>query len=136
MILYALRCDDGHEFEAWFRDSAAYDAQEATGLLSCPQCGSEAVTRGLMAPAVRAGTAGAAPRLPDAVRVALQRLRADVEHHCDPVGDRFAEEALRIHRGLAERRGIYGNATEAEREALVDEGVEVGLVPWLPRADG
>jgi hypothetical protein len=74
--------------------------------------------------------------MPDHVRAMLQRLRAEVEKTCDYVGREFAEEARRIHRGESSRRGIYGEATPAEAEALADEGIDVARIPWVPRADG
>jgi hypothetical protein len=74
--------------------------------------------------------------MPDAMRAALQRLRAEVEKRCDYVGSDFAEEARRMHRGESERAGIYGEATPDQAEALAEEGVQVARIPWLPRADG
>lgn len=152
MIHYRLRCADGHEFEGWFRGSAAFDSQAQSGFLSCPHCGTARVERALMAPAVRtrasAPPAEAAPAaspepantpavpLPDELRAVLQRVRAHVEANCENMGDGFGAEALRIHRGEAPVRGIYGNSSEAEREALAEEGVEVVRVPWVSRADG
>jgi len=150
MILYRLRCDGGHEFEGWFRDSGSFDTQARQGLLTCPECGTSAVERALMAPAVRtrqaaeparpaspSPTEGALPAvLPDRLRAMLQRLRAEVERHCDDVGDGFAQEARRMHRGDAPERGIYGNATEEERDELAAEGIAVGRIPWIERADG
>lgn len=152
MIHYQLRCDDGHEFEGWFRDSASFDSQAAGGLLSCPRCGTTQVGRGLMAPAVRtrraapqpepmpaAVAAGRAPQppagLPDEVRAVLQRLRSEVERQCDDLGDRFADEAIRMSRGEIAARGIYGNATDEDREALADEGIEIMQLPWLKPAE-
>ncbi|MCQ8240679.1 DUF1178 family protein [Rhizosaccharibacter radicis] len=147
MILYRLRCAVGHEFEGWFRDSGSFEAQSARGLLSCPNCGTAEVVRALMAPAVRtratvaeppaaSPAAPSPPALPDAVRATLQKVRAHVEATCEDMGDAFGREALRMHRGEAPRRGIYGSSTERERETLADEGVEVTMIPWLPRADG
>lgn len=166
MIHYQLRCGAAHEFDAWFRDSAAYEEQAAAGLLECPQCGERQVARALMAPAVPrkaraartlpdrpqqqqstvpdpilrapAGTPVPAPvadRMPDHLRAALQRLRAEVERRCDYVGPNFAEEARRIHNGESDARGIYGEATEEQAEALAEDGIEVSRIPWLPRAD-
>ena len=158
MIHYRLKCADGHDFEGWFRDSAGFGDQAARGLLSCPQCGSVDVDRALMAPSVRTGRslarepasaseAGAAPVMPDELRAALQRLRADVERRCDDVGEGFADAARRLHEDAARRlhddkaapavpsRGIYGQATEPEREALAEEGIEIMRIPWLPRAE-
>ena len=160
MIHYQLQCRQGHGFDGWFRDSAAFDAQAERGLVACPTCGDTSVTRALMAPAVAKGRevvpvpppapaavpapapAGDAPvvaagqRMPDHVRAMLQRLRAEVEKHCDYVGPAFAEEARRIHNGESEKRGIYGEATAEETAALAEDGIEVARIPWVPRADG
>lgn len=149
MIHYQLRCGDGHQFEGWFRDSSAFEEQSGRGLLSCPTCGATGIERGLMAPSVRAKRpvpakpepqAQATAVLPDQMRAVLQRLRAEVERHCDDVGDGFAEAARRLHRKAPESepppRGIYGRVSEPEREALAEEGIEVTRIPWLPRADG
>lgn len=153
MIHYRLRCTTGHEFDGWFRDSDSFDSQAATGLLSCPQCGTTSVSRGLMAPSIRRGrpatpaeaspvdmaadaAAGREVVLPDAIRASLQKLRAGIERHCDDLGDRFADEAIRMRRGEIAERGIYGNATAADREALADEGIEVMQIPWLKPAEG
>ncbi len=144
MIHYQLRCAEGHEFEGWFRDSVAFDEQSGRGLLSCPQCGGTEVRRGLMAPLVGANRDAAklvAPQtlppaaVPDQLRAALQRMRAEIERRCDDVGDGFAEAARRLHHGEEPPRGIYGQASEVEREALADEGIEVMCIPWLPRAE-
>jgi len=148
MIHYSLRCSQDHAFDGWFPGSAAFDSQAERGLLECPVCGDTSVERGLMAPAVpRKGNARKkkAPeqqvavtpeRLPDTVRAALQKLRAEVERHCDYVGPEFAEEARRIHNGEADLRGIYGEATPEEAEALAEDGIAVARIPWVPRADG
>ncbi len=144
MIHYRLRCADGHEFEGWFRDSVAFDDQSGRGLLSCPRCGVTEVRRGLMAPFLGAGRQPAdpppapvpTPVLPDQLRAALQRMRAEIERRCDDVGDGFAEAARRLHHGEDPPRGIYGQASETEREALAEEGIEVTCIPWLPRAEG
>ena len=149
MIHYQLRCGQDHGFDGWFKDSAAFDKVAAAGLVDCPACGDTKVRRDLMAPRIAKGRAGPAPApgeraqeqpspppaAPQVVAL-LQRMRAEVEKHCDPVGRDFAEEARRMHRGESERRGIYGDATPEEAEALADEGIEVGRVPWVPRADG
>jgi hypothetical protein len=162
MIHYNLRCDDAHEFDGWFNSSASFDKQAKRGLLECPQCGSTKVERALMTPGVPrkgritaepapAAPAPAAPvpaqspvpaqavvpeRLPDHVRAMLQKLRAEVEKNCDYVGDGFATEARRIARGESQARGIYGESTPEEAEALAEDGIEVARIPWVPRADG
>ncbi len=102
------------------------------------QCrGAGAATRGSARPGAEpaAAPAAAAGPLPDQVRAMLQKLRAEVERNCDYVGADFAEEARRMHNGESERRGIFGEASEAEAEALRDEGIEVARIPWVPPAD-
>ncbi len=141
MIHYQLRCSQEHVFDGWFRDSAGFDAQAGAGLVACPACGDVKVNRALMAPAVPRKSAVAAPEkaaagMPDHVRATLQKLRGEIERNCDYVGPSFAEEARRIHRGEADARGIYGESTPEQAEALADEGIDVARVPWVPRADG
>jgi hypothetical protein len=87
-------------------------------------------------PDAAAPAPSAAGRLPDHVRAMLQRLRAEVEKNCDYVGPDFAAEARRIHRGESDARGIYGEASKEQAEALLDDGIEVMPIPWVPRADG
>ena len=154
MIHYQLRCSADHHFDGWFRDSAAFDAQAERGLVSCPACGDTVVNRALMAPRIKKGAAvvdasgvpeavpappgpeKAGIAMPDHVRAMLQKLRAEVERNCDYVGPSFAEEARRIHNGESDKRGIYGESTPEQAEALADEGIEVARIPWVPRADG
>ena len=151
MIHYQLQCGEGHAFDGWFKDSASFDKQAKRGLLECPQCGSAQVERALMTPAVpkkgravtvRAAEPPSAPiavggeAVPAQIRAMLQKLRAEVEQNCDYVGDEFAAEARRIHNGEADARGIYGETTPEEAEALAEDGIEVSRIPWVPRADG
>ena len=153
MIHYALHCSAAHEFDGWFKDSAGFESQAAAGLLECPVCGDTQVERALMAPAVPrkgrpaarskikpepkpAPVAVAGEKMPDQLRSMLQKLRREVETHCDYVGPDFAEEARRIHKGESEKRGIYGEASPAEAEALEEDGISVSNIPWVPRADG
>lgn len=153
MIHYALRCDSAHEFDGWFKDSAAFERMAKRGLVDCPQCGSTKVSRALMAPAVAASRAPApaapppappapaegkavAGQVPAAALAMLQRMRAEIEKHCDYVGPRFAEEARKIHAGESDARGIYGEATAEDAEALREEGIGFRTIPWVPRADG
>lgn len=74
--------------------------------------------------------------MPDHIRAQLQRMRAEVEKQCDYVGAEFAAEARRIHTGESAARGIYGETTAEEAEALAEDGIEVARIPWVPRADG
>jgi hypothetical protein len=138
MILFKLRCAAEHEFEAWFRDGATYERQATRGQISCPDCGSSEIEKAPMAPRL-ARSSGAeekkAPLSPAQLRRMLQELRRHIETHCDYVGDRFAEEARRIHRGEATPRGIYGEASQEDSEALAEEGIEVARIPWIPPND-
>lgn len=136
MILFKLRCAAEHEFEAWFRDGAAYERQAARGEIACPDCGNNAIEKAPMAPRVaRQENAQKAPPSPAQLRQMLQTLRRHVETSCENVGDRFAEEARAIHRGEADARGIYGDATKEEAQALADEGIEVAQIPWVSPND-
>ncbi len=183
MIHYQLRCAGGHDFDGWFRDSAAFDAQAGAGFVECPTCGGTEVSKRLMAPAIPkkgaqrreevapmtenaaeapaaaaarppAPPAGGQPAergmvsgpIPAQLVALLQRMRGEVERNCEYVGPKFAEAARRLHEqqregsqgegNAAPPRGIYGEATEAEAEALQEDGIEVARVPWVPRADG
>jgi hypothetical protein len=137
MIRYALACDCGHPFEAWFASSADYDDQAARGLVECPFCSSRIVEKQIMSPAV-AGTRKSAQ--PDDVRQKMQTLmlqaalevRSHVEQNFDYVGDTFAREARDIHEGRSEKREIYGEATPAEVKKLKEDGVPCAALPSLP----
>lgn len=137
MIRYALSCDHDHPFEAWFGSSSAYDDQAARGLVECPLCGSRAVSKQIMAPAV-AGTrkTAAAPTDPARMQAMMMRVahevRAHVETNFDYVGDSFAREARDIHEGRSEKREIYGEATPTEVKALKDDGVPCAALPPAP----
>src|SRR3954463_6299091 len=159
MILYRLRCSKGHEFESWFRDSKTYERQEKKSLIGCAVCGDSKVARAIMAPRIGKAGKGAevevptpgpatpapapspeqqqmaalARQMPKELREALIKVRAEVEKNCEHVGPKFAEEARKIHYGESDKRGIYGETSDEEAEALVEEGIEFGRLPWLPR---
>lgn len=135
MILFSLRCDDGHDFEGWFRDGATFERQHARGQVVCPECGSTAVEKAPMAPRLARGRSEAKLPSPTEMRHQLQQLRRHIEDTCEHVGPRFAEEARKIHRGEAAERGIYGEATDAESQDLAEEGIKVARIPWVPPSD-
>lgn len=136
MIRYALRCEHEHGFEAWFGTSTDYDDQVERGLVECPLCGSRAVSKQIMAPAV-SGTK-TAPSQPDLAKMhtmmmqAAREVRSHVEANFDYVGDTFAREARAIHEGATEKREIYGEATPAEVRALKEDGVPCAALPPVP----
>jgi hypothetical protein len=134
MILFDLRCKDGHGFEAWFRDGASYEDQATAGAIACPVCGDTGVSKALMAPAVSSRPKPDARQAAEAMRL-LRKVQNHVEKNFDHVGPRFAEEARKMHYGEAERRSIYGEASTAEAKELRDEGIEVNQIPWLPPQD-
>lgn len=159
MIHYQLCCAADHAFDGWFKDSDAFDKQAKAGFVECPTCGSAKVRRALMAPAIpkkgrpartKAAIAEAMPPAPPApvqpqamagpvpaqLVALLQRVRAEVEQKCEYVGAEFAEEARKIHLGETKVRGIYGEASSEEAEALKEEGIDIAQIPWVPRADG
>jgi hypothetical protein len=145
MIRYALICDKGHEFEGWFKDSAAFDAQLRRGLVSCATCGSAKVGKSIMAPRLARTDLPPTPLAasePQPVamlspedhkmREMLKAFRAHVVANSDDVGAKFPEEARRMHEGEIEHRAIRGVATPDEARALHDDGIEVHLLPTLP----
>ena len=141
MIIFDLKCRDGHEFEAWFRDNATYEKQRKKGQVPCPICGDTKVVKAPMAPNIatrKNHAAGDAAQ--DAVKAAatlhmLRKLRGEVEKNSDYVGPQFAEEARKIHYGETEKRSIHGEATKPEEKALQEEGVPFQTIPWIPRTD-
>jgi hypothetical protein len=150
MLRYSLICQDGHEFEGWFRDSAAYETQSRRGLLSCALCGSAKVEKAVMAPAIARrdrdiiapaaietpAAPGTAPVLLDPqaaeLRQMVRALRAHVEANAQNVGEDFAQTARDMHDGLVEAKPIYGVAAPEEVAALHEEGIEPLPLPFLP----
>ncbi|MBP2443530.1 DUF1178 family protein [Rhizobium leguminosarum] len=138
MIRYSLSCDNAHEFEGWFSESADFDRQVATGFLTCPVCHSAAVSKLLMAPSVSTARKKDERQTlaMDAMRQeAMQKLKeavAAVKANSEDVGTQFPEEARKIHYGEADARGIIGQATVDEAQALLEEGIEIAAIPVLP----
>lgn len=151
MIKYDLKCDKGHSFESWFASSSAYDSLRAAGHLACGVCGSTEVKKGIMAPRVNTSASDvrtpaqtqdiAAPEVQDAdaqapsaadVEAALTRMRTEVEKNATYVGGNFATEARDMHLGDVPTRPIWGEANAKEAKALIDDGVPVAPLPFIP----
>lgn len=149
MIVFDLRCDKGHRFEGWFGSSADYDGQRKRGLVDCPQCGSKAVGKAPMAPAVgtKANTAEAPggdekaqlsnTPMPREVEKALKQLakaQAKALEGSKWVGDKFADEARSQYYGEKEETPIHGKATKKQAEGLAAEGITIApiLFPIAP----
>ncbi|ODT68114.1 MAG: hypothetical protein ABS75_21680 [Pelagibacterium sp. SCN 63-23] len=133
MIQYALQCSKGHRFDAWFKNAAAYDEQQARGIVTCAQCGDAGVEKAPMAPSLtrspeRVPLSAAHPEAAK-IRDMLRQYRKKVVDEADYVGDRFAEEARKIHFEEVEARGIYGEATRDEVASLLDDGVDFLPLP-------
>jgi hypothetical protein len=136
MIRYALKCPADHGFDSWFQSAEGYETLRAAGHLACPVCGSTEVEKSLMAPSVRPSRAGAEERPLAApasdIEAALAELRRQVEQNSDYVGLNFAAEARRIHAGEAPERSIYGEAKPDEARKLIEDGVPVAPLPFIP----
>lgn len=146
MIRYTLTCAKGHGFDSWFQSAAAFDALLSAGRIACPQCGETSVAKALMAPAVRPARKAAAERLPapgtetppdlrapqSELEAAIAALRRQIEENSDYVGMNFAAEARRMHAGEAPERAIHGEARPDEARQLIEDGVPVAPLPFLP----
>jgi len=151
MIRYALSCNKGHSFETWFQDSSAYDKQAKRGLVTCPLCGSAKVEKAIMAPRlsgarkrraqIDAATPDKAPEnQPVAMmspqekefRTKLKELREHITKNADDVGQKFPEEARKMHYGETEHRSIYGVASPDDAKELAEEGIDFHPIPILP----
>ena len=137
MIRFSLHCDHDHEFEAWFRNNEDFETQKKRGFVECPVCGSPKVEKALMAPAVSTGRkkekiALAMNAEQQTAMAQLKALSEKMRENADYVGDKFADEARKIHFGEVEARGIYGEATPEEASGLVEDGVEFMPIPVFP----
>jgi hypothetical protein len=137
MIRFALVCSDAHEFEGWFRDNADFDKQQKHSMVSCPVCETQSVGKALMAPSVSTGRAqekvtlamgDEQRRMMSEMRALTQKMKAGADY----VGDKFADEARKIHDGDTEPRGIYGEATSEEARALIEDGIDFMPLPSFP----
>ncbi len=150
MIQYALKCSEGHSFDSWFQSAAAFDKLAAAGMVTCAVCGNAAVEKAVMTPRVRPARNSVAERAENRTEIkpaqsqidvtrpspevekVLSELRRKVEENSDYVGTDFASEARKIHLGDAPERAIYGEAKPEEAQALVEDGVPVAPLPFIP----
>jgi hypothetical protein len=150
MIRYALACAKGHSFESWFQNSAAYDKQAKQKLVTCPVCGTHKVEKEIMSPRLagaRKHAEAPAPASDQAnektpvamvspqeheLRKKLKELRAHLTQNADYVGQKFPEEARKMHYGETDHRSIYGEASPDEAQKLREEGIEFHPLPVLP----
>lgn len=134
MITFDLRCDQAHTFEAWFQDREAFETQKERGLLTCPVCGSNNVRKVLSAVAVCTKPVGKDGDISEAaLDKMLNNIYTMVKKNTEDVGTAFAQEALKIHYGVAENRNIRGVATSEEEKTLKEEGVSFIKIPVLEK---
>ena len=142
MIVFDLKCTCGCQFEGWFASRADFDRQNEGNLIACPQCGSDEIRKILSPVALHCGTTPPEPTPPSAEHheitpeIAMHFLRAVqdfVEQNFEDVGPKLAQESLKIHYGVAERRNIRGVTTEHEEKILRDEGIELLSLPMLKK---
>lgn len=137
MIRFTLKCSDGHQFESWFQSAAAYDALKQAGHVECAVCGSAEVEKAIMAPRVSTARKSEVQERPldkpaSEAEQALAKIKAHVEANSDYVGMEFASEARAMHDGDAPERAIYGEAKPEDAKKLIEDGVPVTPLPFLP----
>jgi hypothetical protein len=138
MIAYDLICSKGHRFECWFKDSASYERQNASGVINCPVCNENSVVRIFSSFAIKKN--GEKKKNPpkkgqvDPQQV-LQLIQEYVERHFEDVGLDFTKEALKIHYGDSKKRNIKGTATPDQESLLKQEGVQFIKIPIIKRID-
>jgi hypothetical protein len=140
MIRYTLTCANDHGFDSWFQSAEAFERLAGAGMLSCGQCGSTEVSKTLMAPNVRPARNAAKPTQEkhplaepqNPTEAALVRLRREIEEKSDYVGLNFAAEARAMHEGDQPERSIYGEARAEDARKLIEDGVPVAPLPFMP----
>jgi hypothetical protein len=141
MIKFSLKCTGGHSFDSWFQSAASFDKLARAGLITCAECGSADVAKGIMAPSVQSTRGGApvAPRATSplaasetAAQHAIARLREKVEANSEYVGTDFARKAREMNDGTAPERAIYGEARIDDARKLVEDGVPIMPLPFRP----
>lgn len=133
MIAFDLQCENGHTFEGWFQDNAAYTKQKQGGLIACPVCNDTSVSKIPSTFAIKsAHPSRILPKDPSELANLGRRIVNYVERNFDDVGCDFAKEALKIHYGAAEPRNIRGFSTSNEEKTLKEEGVQFFKIPIPP----
>lgn len=146
MIQFTLKCDQDHRFDSWFQSASAFDKLQSAGMVACAVCGSTHVEKALMAPNVRDSRrkATAAPEKQAQPRErplsapaspaeqAMAELKRQIEKNSEYVGVNFVREARQMHEGSAPERSIYGEAKPEEARKLIEDGVPVTPLPFLP----
>lgn len=144
MIKYRLKCNDSHEFEAWFPSIKEFDNQKARGFVACPFCGTHDVEKAIMAPSVKKpnpaapinATLGNENLVPPELQKMFKGWRDEIAKSYDYVGDKFADVARAIHNGETDERPIYGETSGKDAIALIEEGVAIAPLPPMANPKG
>ncbi len=141
MIKFSLKCAENHSFDSWFQSAESFDKLARAGLVTCADCGSTDITKGIMAPNVQSGRGTAPDTSPSnsplvapksAAQLAITQLREKIEANSEYVGTDFARKAREMHDGSAPERPIYGEARADEARKLVEDGVQIVPLPFRP----
>ena len=136
MIRFSLKCSQDHNFESWFQSSEAYENLANSGMLTCIDCGDSHIVKSLMTPKLSTKKTKIKNSLTTPLNdkeKALAKLKAEVEKNSDYVGMNFANEARAMHDGEQPTRSIYGEARPEEAKALIEEGIQVAPLPFMPK---
>ena len=140
MIRYALKCANDHSFESWFQSADAFGKVRSAGMVACPVCGESDVEKAIMAPRVRPARSAAKAQSTGPLsgpqkdtETDLAKLKSEIEANSEYVGMNFASEARAIHEGDAPKRAIYGEAKPKEAKSLIEDGVPVAPLPFIPQ---
>ena len=133
MIKYNLACECGKDFESWFSSSTEYDVLKKRKLVNCIYCNSTSVKKSIMSPNLptKSNENSKKVQLEKNIKKQLLNFRRYIEKNCKNVGDNFPQEARNIHYDKKTSKGIYGKATQEEANELLEEGIEVGTIPWI-----
>ena len=142
MILFDLKCENGHQFEAWFPSSSKYDDQIKRNLVTCPYCNTNKVKKSLMAPNINLGKNSNKSKkdfekvfAKNNVEKQIKKIKKLIEKNTDNVGDKFAEEARKIYYGEKKVRPIRGQTSKSEAKELIEEGIPFSSLPWTSKED-
>lgn len=129
MIRYTLTCENDHQFESWFQSASAFDGLQKAGMVTCAVCDSHSVSKTVMAPAIRKPD----PKVSTEDSTALEKFKQEVEANAEYVGNSFTSEARAMHIGDKPERAIYGEANLKDAKSLVDDGIPILPLPFVPR---
>ena len=130
MIKYTLNCDNGHQFDSWFSDSASFENLREKGHLECAICSSKKVEKSLMAPVVTSKKKETLLSKQSALEKEIKALKQKIKATATDVGENFSAEARAMHYGEKEEKPIVGKTTIDEAKELAEEGIPFTPLPW------